>query len=164
MKNTVKFGIAGTLILALSLIISCGNYVDNLTLAGYTYKMTDLTKPRETTNSSGHNTAGTSEVLVEAFVANSTDNPIKFGKNGTSVTWTIDGREHHGTYSVDMNDNSVTLNVTGQYLNGSYKFTYTNRGKKLRSPDFESFDDELDDEEIAYPASEGPYHLIYTLE
>ena len=86
MKNTVKFGIAGTLILALSLIISCGNYVDNLTLAGYTYKMTDLTKPRETTNSSGHNTAGTSEVSVEAFVANSTDNPIKFGKNGTSDT------------------------------------------------------------------------------
>ena len=142
MKLLSKIITVGVLVLSSLCFFSCANYIDELSIAGYTYSLTDVLAGNDST--------------LPGYAADPWESTIKFEKDGSSVTWTVKSNSYKGTYSVNQQGKTIIMNLTsGEEL----VWSYSGNGKIL-SIVFSAFEDG----DISYSEQYGNYEFIYELQ
>ena len=143
MKKVFKIGLIGAVVAVSLLLGSCANYIDQLSIAGYKYTLTEVVDGES------------DEPVIDTDLNDYSS--IEFGKDGSSITWTVDGKSHTGTYAVNQSDENIVFDVTGSLFNDSYTFTYSDYGETL-TIELDSFGED-------YPKNgDYKYTITYTLD
>lgn len=150
MKKSIKI-VLSALALIFSISATSCNYVDELSLAGYSYELIGIATAED-------------GIDTVQFSTNPTSSILKFEKDGSTFTWTFAGQTFTGTYSVRQSNKEINLNVTtnpGQF-SGNIPFYYE-RGAAVLRAYFDELDDDFTANDVTYPEKEGPYEVTFRL-
>lgn len=150
MKKLIRLGLGIAIFCLCSGFFSCKNYIDTLSLAGYSYKLDEIR---------------INEVVTENLDDSSkVESILKFGKDGSTVELIFsyglgsvigDTDEYVGTYSVDSSAKKIILTLKNE--KSPWVLTYKDANYFKMEKDFIRFEDSG-----AYPVVDGvKYQLIY---